>query len=468
MDYDNDGILDFISGSYDPGDLYLFRGEGKGKYAKVQQILDQSGTPVVHHPEEFAKYQKMKDDKGADPDESINARVASFGSWVAPVDWENDGDLDLLIGSFGGDLFLRKNEGSRSQPTYDTKSIPVHADGKPLHVNLHADPVVADWNNDGLWDLVVGASDGAVGWFANIGSKTEPKFGPYQALIAPASDTKFLEQNLGPNDTPIPAVRTQICVTDYNHDGMLDLVVGDYSDINWKREMNASEEAELADLMDFQTKLISYVWKLRGEWSKDPQNEQPKKKIESLQKEFEKLERRTKPFFSSNGSASFIWLFLRTKSTSSKASGPSESPRDGSTSQSSTSRQNPVSIDVHLARVSGLEDQWDLTAKLSISPGWHIYASVSDNSTAKAVSVNLELPTESGVQQLSAWERPKGVASLKEPSNKIYEGQVAITQRLKISKGSSGQALRVVVKYQACTDQYCLPPGVIQKEVAVP
>ncbi|MEX0714080.1 MAG: VCBS repeat-containing protein [Pirellulales bacterium] len=88
MDYDNDGILDFISGSYDPGDLYLFRGEGEGKYAKVQKILDKSGLPVVHHPEEFAKYERMKDDPAADEQESITARVASFGSWVAPVDWE--------------------------------------------------------------------------------------------------------------------------------------------------------------------------------------------------------------------------------------------------------------------------------------------------------------------------------------------------------------------------------------------
>ena len=43
MDYDNDGILDFISGSYDPGDLYLFRGEGKGK---LQAGSEDAKTPV--------------------------------------------------------------------------------------------------------------------------------------------------------------------------------------------------------------------------------------------------------------------------------------------------------------------------------------------------------------------------------------------------------------------------------------
>ena len=118
MDYDADGILDFISGSYDPGDLYLFRGLGKGKYAKVEKLLDKAGVPLVHHPVQLAKYHRLKQDPKADKNESIQARVASFGSWVTPVDWDGDGDLDLLIGSFSGKLFLRVNEGTRAEPAF--------------------------------------------------------------------------------------------------------------------------------------------------------------------------------------------------------------------------------------------------------------------------------------------------------------------------------------------------------------
>ena len=40
MDFNADGILDFVSGSYDPGDLYFFRGLGKGKYAAVEKLRD--------------------------------------------------------------------------------------------------------------------------------------------------------------------------------------------------------------------------------------------------------------------------------------------------------------------------------------------------------------------------------------------------------------------------------------------
>jgi len=141
----------------------LFRGSEEGKYEKVQQILDKSGQPVVHHPKEFAKYTKLKDDVAADNDDLIMARVASFGSWVTPVDWESDGDLDLLIRSFGGELFLRVNEGTRSKPVYGTESVQIEVDGKPLKVYAHANPVVADWNADGVWDLVVSSGDGSVG-----------------------------------------------------------------------------------------------------------------------------------------------------------------------------------------------------------------------------------------------------------------------------------------------------------------
>ena len=50
MDFDNNGTLDMISGSYDPGDIYLFRGLGNGEYAKRELLKDENDIPLVHHP----------------------------------------------------------------------------------------------------------------------------------------------------------------------------------------------------------------------------------------------------------------------------------------------------------------------------------------------------------------------------------------------------------------------------------
>jgi succinate dehydrogenase flavin-adding protein (antitoxin of CptAB toxin-antitoxin module) len=306
VDYDDDGILDFISGSYDPGDIYLFRGLGGGEYAKVEKILDKSGQPVVHHPKEFAKYMKMKDDSDADQDELIMARVASFGSWVAPVDWENDGDLDLLIGSFSGELFRRMNEGTRAKPIYGLESIPVEADGAPIKVNAHADPVVADWNSDGKWDLVISAGDGSVGWHENKGTPTAPEFGPRQQLIAPAAESKFFEQHLKADEEPIPGVRAQICVTDYNGDNRLDLIVGDYSDVNWIRDLDADEEKAFENIVEKVDTLVAQL--LQSQKSGDTESAEYKKVVEDYTKT---VEQRTK-YYQQSRRASFVWLYLRT------------------------------------------------------------------------------------------------------------------------------------------------------------
>lgn len=466
MDYDNDGVLDFLSGSYDPGDVYLFRGEGGGKYAAVEKLVDKSGLPIVHHPDELAKYQKMKDVPDADDEESIMARVASFGSWVAPVDWEADGDLDLLIGSFAGDLFVRMNCGSRNRPVYDTASVPVEADGKPLHVNMHAAPVAADWNGDGLWDLVVGSADGAVGWFMNIGAKTEPKFGPYRQLVSPASDTKFFEQNLGPEETPAHGVRAQICVTDYNRDGRLDLILGDYSDINRLRDLDADERAEFDELMDIQAKMVARSLALRKESYADRENEQLKTKLERFQKEFEKLDRKKQAFFTSSGRASFIWLFLR-KPFATGGDAARADQKDGRPAgRASKPKRSHVSMKVELLPFEGADDRLRLSVALAVTAGWHIYSDVPAGSTQRTTRVQLELPP--GVEAVGEWERPGGLPSPNDPKTKIYSGRATFGRTLRISGPLGGEPIRVKVHYQVCNEHYCLPPAVLQEAVAVP
>lgn len=466
MDYDNDGILDLISGSYDPGDIYLFRGVGKGVYAKVETIIDKSGLPVVHHPVEFAKYERMKNDPAADADESIMARVASFGSWVAPVDWEADGDLDLLIGSFAGDLFLRLNEGSREKPAYGITSIPVEADGKPLHVNMHAAPVVADWNHDGLWDLVVGSGDGAVGWFANIGTGMEPAFGPYQPLVSPASDSKFLEQNLRSTDPPTHGVRAQICVTDYNHDGRLDLILGDYSDINWMRDLNQAGQNDWKALMDIQARMISRVAKLREALGRDQDDKQLKAQLEKLQQEFDRLEGKKKAFITSSGRASFIWLFLRKDLDSSEPVTHAASTENKSLADAAKSGRDPISMTVAIVPVKGIERRWQLSVELAIAPGWHIYSDVPAGAAEKTTIVYLELPR--GVEVVGEWERPVGMRSLSDPSKKICSGTAEFRQELRVIELVTDAPIHIKVEYQACTDKFCLPPAVLQAAVVVP
>ena len=246
MDHDGDGILDLISGSYDPGDIWLFAGLGKGEYAAGKVLVDEAGVPLVHHPKELQRYESLRMEKGEDGEGVIQARVKSFGSWPALVDWDADGDLDMLIGTFGGGMHLRTNVGTRTAPKYSAASPEVLVDGKPLKVHMHAAPSVADWNGDGLFDVIVGCGDGSVQLFVNGGKTGEPRLAAAVSLVPAKAKSKFVRQVLLPGDELQPAVRAQVQVVDFDLDGKLDLLVGDYGEV--VRAHPDLAEAELQQL----------------------------------------------------------------------------------------------------------------------------------------------------------------------------------------------------------------------------
>lgn len=237
MDFDGDGHLDLVSGSYDPGEIYLFRGQGKGQFAAREVIKDKSGKPILRVPDQ-------KD------------RVESFGSWLALVDWDSDGDLDILVGTFGGQIFLRRNEGSRTRPEYAAVNEWVMLGKKRLRVPgaAHANPVIVDWDGDGRWDIVTGSSDGGVYWYRNIGKKDQPEFTAPVALV-PKHDGIGYHELLPAGQDPKPGIRSQIAVVDYDGDGKLDLLLGDFCTyLHLKKDMSAADRKQFDALRAEQTR----------------------------------------------------------------------------------------------------------------------------------------------------------------------------------------------------------------------
>lgn len=70
------------------------------------------------------------------------------------VDWDNDGDLDLINGTLWH-IYYYENTGTRTRPVFRPRGR-MKAGGEELRVFRHAGSVdAADWNGDGRLDLVV-------------------------------------------------------------------------------------------------------------------------------------------------------------------------------------------------------------------------------------------------------------------------------------------------------------------------
>jgi len=123
------------------------------------------------------------------------------------VDWNEDGQTDLLVGNGGGYLHLFLNQGSGDF----APGVMIKAAGKDLDVGSNASPCVIDWNGDGRKDLVMGKGNGEIYIFLNEGTNEQPIFG------------KPIQLNGGKLDV---GSNSSLDVVDWNGDGKKDLVVG--------------------------------------------------------------------------------------------------------------------------------------------------------------------------------------------------------------------------------------------------
>ena len=126
------------------------------------------------------------------------------------ADIDNDGDFDLIVGDYNGLQFF-ENIGTINDPLFAT--VQPFAFGI-ISTGLYlASPTFTDLDNDGDFDLLIGDYFAALQYYENLGTPTNPQFASAQENPFGLSST---------NNFAYPAF------ADLDNDGDMDLLVGEF------------------------------------------------------------------------------------------------------------------------------------------------------------------------------------------------------------------------------------------------
>ena len=271
IDMDHDGLLDLVVGGHKPG-MKWYRNVGsktQPEFTEAGPIGDTNGQPIESS---FAFRPFFADLDGDDQPEMMTATYfgctsrlsrydqASAGekslaagwtytgelqmagdpetpvtsqsiSTVEPFDWDGDGDLDLVVGSEPAAPAVVINEGTMAKPVWGVPERLKFTDGSPIeyysievglgsvwgpveHYIERTQPRMADWDGDGVIDILTGSMGLRQLWLRGKRVDGELRF---EEPVAFKVDAK-----------PVDAAhRVQPAVLDYDGDGRNDLIALD-------------------------------------------------------------------------------------------------------------------------------------------------------------------------------------------------------------------------------------------------
>ena len=159
------------------------------------------------------------------PIKDRSEQVENICTRPTATDWDGDGDLDLVVGNFSGTFYLFLGEGDGN---FQPKSEQIMAGDNPLRIpGAHSDPFLVDWDQDGDLDLLSGSSNGGVYLAQNISEAgQQPELKQFEVLIEAGPPVAY-GQPLNESELTGPVSATRIWVDDVNSDGKLDVLVGD-------------------------------------------------------------------------------------------------------------------------------------------------------------------------------------------------------------------------------------------------
>jgi autotransporter-associated beta strand protein len=210
IDFDADGRIDILAGAN--GKILLYRNIGT-----AYEPVFASGVPL----------------KAAGTNISIgNGRLA-----ISTVDIDSDGRFDL-VATGSNDFRTRwyRNVGTATNPIFNSAILFKQQDGLSDHVAANVRVEVADWNGDGLADIIAGSFDRFFQVAYNVGTPMSPRFAAPTNVIDSRGLTIQGAYNLNPR------------VFDLNGDGRPDFIDSyNWGDINFRINQGTSKLPDLPE-----------------------------------------------------------------------------------------------------------------------------------------------------------------------------------------------------------------------------
>ena len=253
FDYNNDGLYDILIGNLN----YYNNTNPVSKIALYKNIGSLAAPEFEWVTNDYASLSTY----------GISNMVPAFG------DLDGDFDDDLLIGAYDGKLHYFENTGGLGNPANFVLSQANFTDssGTPIDIGQFAFPQIIDLNRDGKNDLLIGERSGNINYYQNKGTTNSPAFVKITENLGGVDVTKYndiignsypfvfedsgvfklfvgskngyiyyydnIEGNLNGTFNLVDSMYLNIWEgassalngQDINNDGLMDLVIGNYS-----------------------------------------------------------------------------------------------------------------------------------------------------------------------------------------------------------------------------------------------